>query len=87
MCPAMREAAAKENLLALAGEVLVFIGFAEYFDPEPMAKLIVHYGLTPKRFDSGPDMADWLTARGERFERRPARGRWKVFRSREASRD
>lgn len=83
MCPAMKEDKAKVKLLGTPTEALVYIGFVEYFAPKPHEDLLEHYKLERKLFRSGPDMADWLEARGERYNRHPRRGYWTVRHSRQ----
>ena len=86
MCPAAKEDEAKEKLLKTPTEALIYIGFVEYTEPKPLAALIERYNLTRRLFRSGPDMAEWLEARGEKFSRHPKRGVWTVAHAREAGR-
>jgi SAM-dependent methyltransferase len=84
MCPAMSDDRAKAKLLEAAGEALIFIGFAEYFTPRPIADLIDYYKLERKSFKSGPEMSAFLDSRGEIHERHPRKGDWTNRHTRES---
>ncbi|MDR1546690.1 MAG: class I SAM-dependent methyltransferase [Deltaproteobacteria bacterium] len=76
MCPAVKDDEGKKKLLAAVGEVLVFVGFARWTDPEPVKSLLERWRLTPKRFESGPEMRQWLTAQKLSFVWRAKSGVW-----------
>ncbi|MDR1109586.1 MAG: class I SAM-dependent methyltransferase [Deltaproteobacteria bacterium] len=82
MCPAVRDDQSRQRLLDLAGGALVHVGFRDYSEPGPMARLIGHYGLERKLFRSGPEMRRWMEARGETFKSFHLAGEWEVRHSR-----
>ncbi|MDR1486779.1 MAG: class I SAM-dependent methyltransferase [Deltaproteobacteria bacterium] len=76
MCPAVKQDSEKLKLMNAASQALIFIGFNDYRDPQPLAQLIDHYGLTRKSFKSGPDMRSWLTKNDFDFTLYSKTGTW-----------
>jgi SAM-dependent methyltransferase len=76
MCPGIKDDQSRHKLLDLAGEALIFIGFNDYTDPEPVAQLIKHYGLTRKIFKSGPQMRSWLEEKDIKYSFYTKSGNW-----------
>ncbi|MDR0355343.1 MAG: class I SAM-dependent methyltransferase [Deltaproteobacteria bacterium] len=78
MCPALRSDEAINKLLESVGRSLVHIGFYDYVDPAPMAALINHYGVSKKKFNSGPEMRRWFDDHSLPCRHVQKSGRWVV---------
>lgn len=64
MTPAIQSDESREKLLGHARGWTVFMGFAGIMDSDIMRGLFEHYGKTPKVFNNGPEMREWLEERG-----------------------
>jgi 2-polyprenyl-3-methyl-5-hydroxy-6-metoxy-1,4-benzoquinol methylase len=76
MTPALSSAEGRLKALGLAREWLVFIGNSGLMCSEATAGLYERFGVSPKAFDSGPEMRAWLDGRGLEYFYRPVKGQW-----------
>ncbi|MDR1296293.1 MAG: class I SAM-dependent methyltransferase, partial [Deltaproteobacteria bacterium] len=78
MCPALRDDEARAKLLEAVGGTLMHVGFTDYVDFPPMAGLLRHFQIEPKRFRSGPEMALWMDGRNKTYKKYEKTGVWEV---------
>ncbi|MDR3205184.1 MAG: class I SAM-dependent methyltransferase [Deltaproteobacteria bacterium] len=66
LCPGIQNDQDREKLLE-AGQSLVYIGFQEGHDPNPMKSLLKYYGVEKKTPAGGPEMRRFLSEKGLKF--------------------
>jgi SAM-dependent methyltransferase len=60
MSPAISDDPSRQKLLNLAGEFMVFAGFAKYEPAGPFSALLKDYSLVPRSIRGGLEMIDYL---------------------------
>ena len=64
MTPAIESDESRRKLLRLAGGQTVFMGFAGVMRSDILAGVFEKYGQTPRVFNNGPEMRQWLEDEG-----------------------
>jgi len=83
MTPAIASDASRRKLFRHARDWIVFMGFAGRMSSDMLNGLFEHYGVTPRVFNDGPEMREWLAAEGVPFTRIPVEGKWRQSRGKE----
>ena len=78
MNPAIQDDQSREKLLRHASDRVVFIAFSRRPPSNVMRGLYDHYQITPRRFESAPQMREWLDRRGMGYDFRSVEGKWDV---------
>ncbi|WP_419787347.1 class I SAM-dependent methyltransferase [Pseudodesulfovibrio sp.] len=83
MTPAIESEESRHKLLGMSGGWTVFMGFAGIMHSDMLAGVFEKYGATPRIFNNGPEMRDWLDAQGVEYQDILVDGQWVEERGKE----
>ncbi len=85
MTPAIESEESRRKLLGFAHGWTVFMGFAGVMDSDVLNPVFGKYGVSPRIFNNGPEMREWLEQQGIPCQSRLVEGQWVEERTLEES--
>jgi SAM-dependent methyltransferase len=76
MSPAINDDMARNKLISLSKEFMVFVGFSKFTNPSVISSLLTKYDIPPKDFKSTEEMKRFLNERKYRFLTFGKKGEW-----------
>lgn len=76
MTPAIESEESRRKLLGFGHGWTVFMGFAGVMDSDVLNPLFEKYGVSPRIFNNGPEMRQWLETHGIDVQSHLVEGRW-----------
>jgi SAM-dependent methyltransferase len=76
LSPAVNDDIARNKLISLSKEFMVFVGFSEFTNPSVISSLLTKYNIPPKDFKSSEEMKRFLNERKLSFQTFKKKGEW-----------
>ena len=81
MTPAIESEESRRKLLGFGHGWTVFMGFAGVMDSDVLSPILEKYGASPRIFNNGPEMRQWLEGQGIALQSRIVEDQWVEERS------